>query len=242
MRTKNPMRFVRRRSGFAAVAALTLSFTLAFTFGSPPVRALDETLHGLARVVDGDTIVIGGASIRLHGIDAPESAQNCNGFDGATWACGEAATRALAHMIGGREVSCAFKTRDKYKRLVSVCSVDGQDLNAEMVRRGYAWAFVKYSKDYVALETEAKAKKRGIWQADNMPAWEYRTGAWQVATSDAPKGCPIKGNISAKGEKIYHTPWSPWYGKVKMDADKGKRWFCSEDEAIKAGWRSALAH
>jgi len=248
MRIKKHTRFQRRRSGFAAAAALTLSFSLAWSLGAPASRARDElragadTLHGFARIVDGDTIVIGGAPIRLHGIDAPESAQSCKDAAGKPWPCGEEATRVLGQLIGGREVTCAFKTRDKYKRLVSVCYAGGFDLNAEMVRRGLAWAFVRYSRDYVTLEAEARTRRRGIWQADNMPAWDYRSGAWQLATGEAPKGCPIKGNVSAKGEKIYHTPWSPWYGKVKMDTDKGKRWFCSEDEAIKAGWRSALAH
>jgi hypothetical protein len=37
-------------------------------------------------------------------------------------------------------------------------------------------------------------------------------------------------------------PWSPWYGQIKIDPDKGKRWFCTEAEAIAAGWRPVQAH
>ena len=53
--------------------------------------------------------------------------------------------------------------------------------------------------------------------------------------------CAIKGNISSRG-RIYHMPWDPWYDSVNMDVNKGKRWFCSEDEAIRAGWRHASSN
>ena len=39
-----------------------------------PVHA---DISGRARVIDGDTIEVSGSRIRLHGIDAPESAQTC---------------------------------------------------------------------------------------------------------------------------------------------------------------------
>ena len=63
-------------------------------------------ITGLARVVDGDTIWIGEAKIRLWGIDAPESGQTCH-RDGQPWRCGEAATEALRRLIGDpRECRC----------------------------------------------------------------------------------------------------------------------------------------
>ena len=46
----------------------------------------------------------------------------------------------------------------------------------------------------------------------------------------------IKGNITDNG-RIYHMPWSPWYGKVRIDPARGERWFCNENEAMAAGWR-----
>ena len=42
-----------------------------------------------------------------------------------------------------------------------------------------------------------------------------------------------------KNGRIYHMPWSPWYGRVKIDTARGERWFCSEAEALAAGWRPA---
>ncbi|MBI4389118.1 MAG: thermonuclease family protein [Nitrospinae bacterium] len=51
--------------------------------------------------------------------------------------------------------------------------------------------------------------------------------------------CLIKGNINRKREKIYHVPGGQWYGKTQVDESQGERWFCSEDEATRAGWRKS---
>ena len=51
-----------------------------------------DDLKGKPRIVDGDTIEIGGTKIRLHGIDAPESKQTCQKADGSDYRCGEMAT------------------------------------------------------------------------------------------------------------------------------------------------------
>ncbi len=50
-------------------------------------------------------------------------------------------------------------------------------------------------------------------------------------------GCPIKGNISASGEQIYHVPGGEYYIWTWINPVKGERWFCSEAEAQGAGWR-----
>ncbi len=62
----------------------------------------------------------------------------------------------------------------------------------------------------------------------------------QNADSDEIPGCLIKGNINSKGVKIYHTQESKWYKRTIIDTTKGKRWFCSEKEALEAGWRAPL--
>jgi hypothetical protein len=49
--------------------------------------------------------------------------------------------------------------------------------------------------------------------------------------------CPIKGNVNAKGTRIYHLPGSRDYGAVRIDERRGERWFCSTTEAAGAGWR-----
>jgi hypothetical protein len=51
--------------------------------------------------------------------------------------------------------------------------------------------------------------------------------------------CDIKGNIAASGERIYHLPSNRYYDETTIDDSRGERWFCSESEAIAAGWRPA---
>jgi endonuclease YncB( thermonuclease family) len=43
-----------------------------------------------------------------------------------------------------------------------------------MVKRGWALAYRKYSKDYVNDEEEAKEKKIGLWAGEFIPPWEWR--------------------------------------------------------------------
>ncbi len=60
-----------------------------------------------------------------------------------------------------------------------------------------------------------------------------------TSTGTSSQKCNIKGNISSSGEKIYHVPGGASYNKTVIDTSKGERWFCSEAEAVKAGWRRA---
>jgi len=105
------------------------------------------------------------------------------------------------------------------------------------VDKGLAWAFTRYSDSYTGREARARAEGTGVWSGAFTPPWDYRAARWASAAAEAPEGCPIKGNIS-KGGRIYHAPWSPWYAKTRIDTSKGERWFCSEDEAVAAGWRA----
>ena len=206
-------------------------------------------LSGRARVIDGDTLEVGGARVRLYGIDAPESAQRCRS-GGRTWSCGREATRALARRIGSRPVSCKEHDRDRYGRMVAVCWVGHEDVNAWMAARGWAFAYRKYSMSYVVEEAAAKMAKRGIWQGDVVAPWEWRRGerlaggrsAAQPAASrpaaQKERGrCAIKGNISKSGTRIYHVPGGRFYGQTRINTSKGERWFCTEAEARAAGWR-----
>jgi len=222
----------------ALVGGFALGLLLLLPVSETSARG---ALTGPARVIDGDTIEISGVHVRLEGIDAPETAQTCGNRRGGTWRCGRDAALALEHLVGRREVTCQDRGTDKYGRMLGVCFVGGRDIDAWMVRNGLAWAFVKYSRSYVHEEAEARALHIGIWQGKAEPAWAFRAKRWSSAEEVAPRGCAIKGNVSANGH-IYHMPWSPWYAKVRIDERKGERWFCSEAEARAAGWRPAHIH
>jgi endonuclease YncB( thermonuclease family) len=196
---------------------------------------------GQATVIDGDTLEIRGQRIRLHGIDAPESGQRCE-LDGEAYLCGQSAAFALADRIGRRTVTCAPRDVDRYGRIVAVCSAGGEDLNAFMVRRGWALAYRKYSTAYVDEEVAARAEGLGLWRGDFVPPWDWRRGARLIrpaANDNAPGDCRIKGNTNRDGERLYHVPGGRWYDRTKIDESDGERWFCSEAEARAAGWRRA---
>jgi micrococcal nuclease len=132
-----------------------------------------ETFTGrVIGITDGDTLRIlrGGrpATVRLRGIDAPERGQPY-------------ATRAQQYLVGlafGRVATVESNASDRYGRLVAdVRLPDGQSLNQELVRAGYAWWFRRYSADAALARLEAKARiaRRGLW-ADPcpIPPWVYR--------------------------------------------------------------------
>lgn len=205
---------------------------IALACAIAPVSGASETIEGRARIIDGDTLEIGETKIRLNGIDAPEHGQKCE-----SWTCGSAATDRLAALAEGAALRCEAGSLDGYGRTIATCWAGSIDIGAVMVSEGLAWAFVRYSDAYVSQEAEAKAAGRGVWRYASIPPWEYRAARWASAETTAPEGCPIKGNISKSG-RIYHAPWSPWYSRTRINTAKGERWFCSEAEAVAAGWRA----
>jgi endonuclease YncB( thermonuclease family) len=241
------LRMVRWSCAGLVVGALqagSLASLGALSIGS---ATAGETLSGEATVIDGDTIEIHGQRFRLHGIDAPESKQTCIA-GGKKYRCGQQASLALSDKIKRRSVSCEERDRDRYKRIVAVCSAGNVDLNAWMVSQGWAVAYRHYSKDYVKQEQAAAAKSIGMWGGEFVLPWDWRRGkrlpASKVGRSnedarDRKKQvqCLIKGNISRKGERIYHVPGGQYYSRTKITVSKGERMFCSEGEARAAGWR-----
>jgi endonuclease YncB( thermonuclease family) len=215
---------------------------LAFALTTPAI-AYAETVTGSARVIDGDTIELSRERVRLFGIDAPETAQTCVDSRGRNWGCGAAAANRLRQLTSTGTVTCEGSARDAYGRLLGVCSVQSREINVALVREGLAWAFVKYANDYVTIEQEARRAKRGVFAGVNTPPWEFRAGKWgagsETAEADKSRKCPIKGNVSGDGERIFHLPWQRDYDRVKVDEKEGERWFCTEDEAERTGWRRA---
>lgn len=193
-----------------------------------------ETLAGVARVVDGDTLEVAGARIRLLGIDAPEKGQRCTDAQGQAWDCGGFATAALVRLVAPG-VICDGNERDRYKRLVATCRAGGADVGAALVEGGAAFAYARYSTDYLPHEARARAAGRGVWEGQAERPERVRASGGSAA---APQGCAIKGNISGNG-RLYHLPGSRGYGATVIATDKGERWFCTEEQALAAGWAKA---
>ena len=219
--------------------------TAAVSLGAASLCVPQERIAGRAAIIDGDSFEIGSAGVRLFGIDAPEGRQSCT-RGGREWACGTEAERKLRSLIGGRTITCTRRDVDSYGRIVAVCRSGAADLSAEMARSGFATAYRRYSSDYVDEENEARAARRGIWAGDFTSPEDYRRDETPTQPRDRPTppqrgtrdGCHIKGNINGEGERIYHVPGSPSYDDTRIDDDKGERWFCTEDEARREGWRA----
>ena len=133
------------------------------------------TFTGRAKVIDGDTLEINGERVRLFGIDAPESRQECQDAARLPYPCGHEATRALAATIGRRPVTCTAVDYDRYDREVAICQVDGRDLGDAMVRAGQAVDYTQHSRGrYAAAEREAQQARRGLWAGAFEFPWEWR--------------------------------------------------------------------
>ena len=119
---------------------------------------------GIPRVVDGNTIIINFQNIRLHGIEAPNAEQLCE-IDGESWLCGWEATNALAHIVGRHWVSCRQNRLNEGDVVGATCFAGNVlNINAWMVRNGWATAQNQANTRFLQLETLARQERIGIWR------------------------------------------------------------------------------
>ena len=232
-----------RLTSYAALAWLVGTLCLA----SPLASHSAPAISGPASIVDGDTLLIAGEVVDLKGIDAPESAQLCVRDDGTKWPCGRRVVDALRDLIADRPVTCQKMPRNGGRESAgasqAVCALaDGREINGLLVEAGLAVTHPKSGKTYLAAEARARRAQRGLWASFFEPPADYRARRWDEASARAPDpACPIKGNIDKDGERLYLMPHSHAYGWVRIEARRGERWFCSEQDAMQAGWRAPLA-
>ena len=145
-----------------------------------------ERLTGkVTSVHDGDTITVGGESVRLASIDAPELSQTY----------GQPSRAALAAMVWGQTVTVAYAQTDRYDRVVgTVFKTDCTNVNLKMVQEGAAWYYeafqceidLRQRQDYAAAHAQAQAANGGLWAGDAMAPWRYRNGV----DAKVPNSCP----------------------------------------------------
>ncbi|MCB1342748.1 MAG: thermonuclease family protein [Pseudooceanicola sp.] len=210
-----------------------LRICAAFVLALLPLAVVADP-SGRIGVVDADTWDVGSTRVRLFGIDAPEVKQTCADPRGKEWPCGDWATGQVRERYQGQEAVCEAVDSDRYGRTVARCRVEGQDVARQMVQDGWALAFRRYSLDYDLDEKTAHVAGVGIHGGGMM-----RPAAFRAQPVQAVGDCPIKGNISSKGERIFHLPGQEHYDRTRISPGKGERWFCSESEARAAGWRRA---
>ncbi|MCY3827718.1 MAG: thermonuclease family protein [Rhodospirillaceae bacterium] len=93
---------------------------------------------------------------------------------GKAYFCGLEAMRGLVELIGESPVRCIKKESDRYGRLLAQCFSDNTDLGAEQVRQGWAVAYRKYTRTYVAIEERAREARKGMGAGAFEMPWNWR--------------------------------------------------------------------
>jgi micrococcal nuclease len=185
MKEINKMKHIKKVffNVFITVTSLLLFISLL------PAKSRICTVEGtVVKVTDGDTIKVETPEgtmlkVRLYGIDAPET-EKINRRTGLIskkgQSYGEEAYRALESKVFGKKVKVDIIDIDRYKRMVGIVSLGNRNINIDMVKEGWAWAYKEYldrpyASEYLDAENEARAKRLGLWQQRNpTPPWEFR--------------------------------------------------------------------
>ena len=171
--------FLNKRKAILLISICLIFFFLTYD----DVKSQEvKIITGVAKVIDGDTIKINNKRIRFFGIDAPEKKQLCKKIYLSilffsfkkNYRCGEISTSMLKNKINNKFVLCKSRGKDRYKRFIAECYDNKLNINAWMVRNGYAVAYRKFSKKFVVDEIIAKKDKLGLWQGSFDMPWEWR--------------------------------------------------------------------
>lgn len=211
-----------------------------------PPSSSTESFYEVLKVIDGDTIDVNldgeMERIRLIGINTPETVDPRKLVECFSHEASEKAKDILSGKRALLESDPAQGERDKYGRLLRyVFLEDGINFNLLMIREGYAYEYTydlpyKYQAEFKQAQKYAEKNGLGLWGK----LCEGQTSVTTAPAAPAAGACVIKGNINAKKEKIYHAPGCGSYDKTVIDESAGEKWFCSEQEALNAGWRKAL--
>lgn len=205
------------------------------------------TLALVTDVVDGDTIYvrIDGEqyTVRYIGVDTPEVdarlGVECFGAEASAF------NRALVEgeMVG---LEKNVSETDDFGRLLRYVWLGGEMVNSVLVREGYAEAKryppdVRHQELLDGLEDEARGAGVGQWGPACAATATATPGAGGPGTCEysGTTEAVIKGNVSSGGERIFHVPGQENYEPTRINEGAGERWFCTEAEAVAAGWRKA---
>ena len=173
---RRPVRRIARPSPHALIwaSAGAVLWLMSGWVGFSGFFDTKDELEGRPYIIDGDTIRMSGARIRLDGIDAPETDQMCRDRAGDNYHCGRTATAALENKTAGQSVRCELHGHDRHGRKLARCFIGDIDLGEWMVREGHAVAYWRYSWRYIPAEIITRLNGAGIWQGDFMRPSDWR--------------------------------------------------------------------
>jgi endonuclease YncB( thermonuclease family) len=174
------------------------------------------------KVIDGDTIDLENSErVRFYEINAPEYPKGC---------LGDEAKERVETLLLNKVVSIEKVGKDHFGRILGYVYFNKLLVNEILVEEGLAYFedeknITKNSLILKKAEDKAKLSNRGVWS--------------NLCQTQKP-GCLIKGNFrSANHTRIYHTPDCFNYDRIIIKPGTSDRWFCSEEEAIKAGFKKS---
>ncbi|WP_049680604.1 thermonuclease family protein [Peribacillus loiseleuriae] len=200
----------------------------------------------IVRVVDGDTIKIKldnskEETVRLLLVDTPESVHPTKPVQPFAIEASDFVKKLLP--VGTDvEIELGTNERDKYGRLLAYLYTNEKMVNQLLLEKGYArvaYVFApntKYIDEFRDIQEKAQLNEIGIWSIENY-ATSTGFAEKKQKENESPIACTnpeIKGNINSKGEKIYHVKGGQHYEQTKPEM-----LFCTEKDALKAGFRNA---
>lgn len=197
---------------------LTLSLILNLILGLKlfkPSSVSNQSTVKVSRVVDGDTFLTSDNKyIRLSNVDAPEFPENCLSTE---------AKDKLSELVSNKSVILKDTSLDHFGRTLASVYLNEVFIDKIILQEGLG-TLQSPLPELVIAESEAKSLKKGIWGSKCNPDTE----------------CNIKGNYrQSDNTKIYHLPDCYNYAKIEIDLNHSDRWFCSETEALKAGFKKS---
>jgi len=165
----------------ALIIFVLLIFALVTVINASANQNIIRTVDGtVTKVSDGDTIHLTTPEqtklkVRLYGIDAPET-DKINDRTGQVnipgQPYGDESWKALSNKIMNKKVRVEILDIDKYRRMVGMVFLGERNINLEMVREGYAEAFIEYLKEpyrseFLKEERGARLARKGIWSLPN---------------------------------------------------------------------------
>lgn len=198
----------------------------------------------VVRIIDGDTIELeSGQKVRYIGMDTPETVHP----DKTVQCFGVEASNKNKELVEDKFIRLEkdISETDKYGRLLRYVYIGDIFVNDYLIKEGFAYASsyppdIRYQNQFSSSQKDAERNNRGLWGGCLSGSDQKLNQSNPDNSSQSqPESCSIKGNISTSGEKIYHIQGQNYYDKTVIDESKGERWFCSEQEAISAGWRKS---
>ncbi|HUV42609.1 MAG TPA: thermonuclease family protein [Patescibacteria group bacterium] len=177
----------------------------------------------VVNVLDGDTFVLETSQrVRLAGLNAPE----------VDFCGGQEAKEKLESLVMEKRVILREPVVDNWGRIIALVYVGNQFINEEVLKEGWGYYTSDKNSQREVLKTTAhlaQEEEKGV----------FSPRCYQKENPEDPD-CQIKGNIDKNsGDKIYHFPGCRQYEQTIVEKSLGEQWFCTEKEALKAGFKKS---